>query len=61
MPGTFRELVKKPGEAAVKWHPRKGVWLATFDILNADASIHRETALFDLRNARSFGFVLIVK
>ena len=61
VPGTFKELVKQPGEAAVRWRPRQGVWKATFDILNDDASLHRETALFDLRNARSFGFVLIVK
>ena len=60
VPGTFRELVKKPGENAVNWRPKKGVWKATFDILNGEERIHQETAIFDLRNSNGVGLVLIL-
>ena len=60
VPNTFTELVKKPGEGAIKWKPRKGVWKATFDILNGEGSIYQETAFLDLRNSRSSGFALIL-
>ena len=60
VPNTFAELVKKPGEGAIKWKPSKGVWKATFDILNGEGSIYQETAFLDLRNSRSSGFALIL-
>ena len=58
--GTSRELKKAVGEDAVKWKARKGVWKATFDILNGDSRIHRETVIFDLRDSKGTGFVLTV-
>ena len=58
--GTSRELKKAVGEDAVKWKARKGVWKATFDILNGDSRIHRETVIFDLRDSRGNGFVLML-
>lgn len=60
VPNTFAELVKEPGEGVVKWKPRKGVWKATFDILNSEDSIRQEESVFDLRNSRSPGLALIL-
>ncbi|MCQ2388399.1 MAG: hypothetical protein MJ138_01660 [Kiritimatiellae bacterium] len=59
--GTPRVLVNRPGEGSVEWQPRKGVWKATFDVLDGGASIHRETAVFDLRASRGGGFAVLVK
>ncbi|MCQ2389116.1 MAG: hypothetical protein MJ138_05335 [Kiritimatiellae bacterium] len=61
VPGTSAELVKRSGEDSVKWKPAKGVWKATFDVLNDGTGVHRETALFDLRDSRGGGFALILK
>ena len=58
--GTFKVLVEKPGEDAKRWRAKKGVWKATFDILNGDESVYREDAWFDLRNAIAPGFMLMV-
>ena len=58
--GTDAELVNKSGEGEKKWHPKKGVWKATFDILNGDTSIHREESWFDLRKTSTPGFMLMV-
>ena len=58
--GTFKVLVEKPGEDAKRWRAKKGVWKATFDILNGDESVYREDAWFDLRNAITPGFMLMV-
>ena len=55
--GATRVLYNAPGEGAVKWHPKKGVWKATFDILGTD---HSENVWFDLRNAIAPGFMLMV-
>ena len=60
VPNTKKDLIKKTGEGSVKWKARKGVWKATFDILNGDKSIHREEVLFDLRDSRCAGLVLIL-
>lgn len=60
VPGTFRKLYDKPGEGAVKWRPKKGVWKATFDIFNGDTSIHGEDAIFDLRTTRFPGFAVML-
>ena len=60
MEGTFKVLVEKPGEDAKRWRAKKGVWKATFDILNGDESVYREDAWFDLRNAIAPGFMLMV-
>ena len=59
--GTPRTLVTRSGEGSVEWQPRKGVWKATFDVLDGGASIHRETAVFDLRASRGGGFATLVK
>ena len=61
VPGTSRELVKRAGESSARWRPRRGVWKATFDVLDGDAGVHRETALFDLRRSRTGGVALILK
>ena len=58
--GMFRKLVDKPGEDAKPWRAKKGVWKATFDILNGDTSIHREESWFDLRKTSTPGFMLMV-
>ena len=55
--GTPRVLHDAPGEGAVKWHPKKGVWKATFDIRGTS---HSEEVWFDLRNAIAPGFMLMV-
>ena len=55
--GATRVLYNAPGEGAVKWHPKKGVWKATFDILGTS---HSEEVWFDLRNAIAPGFLLMV-
>ena len=55
--GSFKVLVDKPGEGEKVWHPKKGVWKATFDILGTD---HREEVWFDLRDAIAPGFMLMV-
>lgn len=60
VPNTFTELVNGPGEGSVRWKPVRGVWKATFDILNDDKSIHREEVLFDLRKS-GLGLALILK
>ena len=58
---TFRELANESGEGeARKWKPKKGVWKATFDILNGDTSIYSEDAWFDLRKTSTPGFMLMV-
>ena len=60
-PGSYRVLKAESGEGEVAWSAKPGVWKATFDILNNDAGIHSETAIFDLRQARARGFVFYVK
>lgn len=60
-PGSYRVLKAESGEGEVAWSSKPGVWKATFDILNNDAGIHSETAIFDLRQARARGFVFYVK
>ena len=58
---TFKELANESGEGeAKKWKPKKGVWKATFDILNGDTSIYSEDAWFDLRKTSTPGFMLMV-
>lgn len=63
VPNTFAELVKGLGEGVVKWKPaRKGVYKATFDVLNGNESVHHEEVWFDLRKARGLtGFMLILR
>lgn len=61
MSGTATEFVRKVGEGAKKWKPKKGVWKATFDILNGDTSVRREEAWFDLRKTSIPGFMLMLK
>ena len=61
VPGTFATLLRKVGEGQVKWKPHQGVWLATFDILNDDSSIHQESVIFDLRKSRAAGLVLFIR
>ena len=58
--GSFKELVNKNGEGEKKWRPRKGVWKATFDILNDETSIYSADAWFDLRKTSMPGFALII-
>ena len=58
---SFRKLHEKPGEGVVSWKPKKGVWKATFDIITGDTSVYREEAWFDLRQARTPGFLLMLK
>ena len=41
----------------MKWHPKKGVWKATFEI---QGTSHKEESWFDLRNAIAPGFLLMV-
>ena len=41
----------------MKWHPKKGVWKATFDIRGTS---HSEEVWLDLRNAIAPGFLLMV-
>ena len=62
VPDTMRVLVKGPGEAAVKWKVEgKGVWKATFDILNGEESVHHEESWFDLRKTKGInGFMLFL-
>ena len=62
VPGTTRVLMKGPGEAALKWQVEgKGVWKATFDILNGEESVHHEESWFDLRKTKGInGFVLLI-
>ena len=55
--GAPRVLHDAPGEGAVKWHPKKGVRKATFDIRGTS---HSEEVWFDLRNAITPGFMLMV-
>ena len=55
--GSFKVLVDKSGEGEKVWHPKKGVWKATFDILGTS---HSEEVWFDLRNAIAPGFMLMV-
>lgn len=55
------ELYRGPGEGSVKWpKPEKGLWKATFDILNGDTGIYSEDAFFDLWKTRNSGFMLMV-
>ena len=55
------ELYRGPGEGSVKWpKPEKGLWKATFDILNGDTGIYSEDAFFDLWKTRNPGFMLMV-
>ena len=61
VPNTFKELVKKVGEGQINWRPKKGVWKATFVILNGDDGVHTETAVFDLRESSGMGLMLILK
>lgn len=61
VPGTLRELKREVGEGEVKWNARKGVWRATFDILEGNVSIHPESVIFDLRKSRSPGMALFLK
>ena len=62
VPDTMRVLVKGPGEAAVKWKVEgKGVWKATFDILNGEECVHHEESWFDLRKTKGInGFMLMI-
>ena len=62
VPGTTRVLMKGPGEAAVKWKVEgKGVWKATFDILNGEECVHHEESWFDLRKTKGInGFMLMI-
>ena len=55
------ELYRGSGEGSVKWpKPKKGLWKATFDILNDDTGVYSEDAFFDLRDTRASGLVLMV-
>ena len=56
-----KTLVDEVGEGQIKWRPHKGVWKATFGILNEDKSIHYEDVFFDLRNAQGPGLAIILK
>lgn len=59
--GVPIELHDAPGEADVKWRkPEKGVWKATFDIMNGDKSIYSEERFFDLRKTRKPGMAVYV-
>ena len=62
VPDTTHVLMKGPGEAAVKWKVEgKGVWKATFDILNGEESVHHEESWFDLRKTKGInGFMLMI-
>ena len=55
--------VKAAGEGEFKWRIEgKGVWKATFDILNGEESVHHEEAWFDLRKTKGInGFMLILR
>lgn len=53
-------LVNAPGEGLRSWRPRKGVYLAKFEILTANESVHEETAIFDLREYGA-GLILLLK
>ena len=55
--GAVRVLRNAPGEGAVKWRPKKGVWKATFEI---PGTTHCEEVWFDLRDAIAPGFMLMV-
>lgn len=51
VPGTARTLFEGVGESTVRWpHPKIGVWLATFDILNGDQPLGHYDSIFDLRD-----------
>ena len=60
VPGTFKELKRSVGEGEITWNARKGVWRATFDILEGEDDIHQEAVLFDLRESRGPGMAIIL-
>ena len=60
VPGTAKVLKQGIGDGEVPWNAKKGVWRATFEILNGDKSIHEETAIFDLRNSTGNGLVIML-
>lgn len=59
VPGTEKVLKKDTvGDGQVVWHGRTGVWKAVFEIRAEDDVVHTETAIFDMRQLRTPGFVL---
>lgn len=62
VPGTARTLHQGPGESAVCWSPKKGVWKAMFEILDNNATVlETQDALFDLRAFKPNGLLLILR
>ena len=60
LPETTKVLKEGIGEGEVPWKAKKGVWKATFEILNDAKSIHKETVIFDLRDSSSNGLLIFV-
>ena len=60
VPSSIQVLKQEAGEGEVAWQASRGVWKATFDILNEDNSIHQESALFDLRATRANNGLVIL-
>lgn len=60
LPKTRKELKRAVGEGEIKWYPRKGVWKATFDILDGEDEVHHEETIFDLRDMRTNGLVMFI-
>ena len=59
--GTGKVLRKSADEGEVVWRAKRGVWRATFEMLDGETVGDTLTKILDLRNASGSGLVFFVK